>query len=188
MEIYDGISSATDREILKPFILNYFDYQQLTGDQIGRLAKSPQDYSTIFKRHFLESLPVTFVKEFNYLAIDSFVVNIPMKIGKYEMQLKLFENPKDTKFLSCYLYRDATVMTDCIPVYTVSLIDLEDCRVIRSYEVLKTDSYVSSALECFEEKNTNTGWGWYESLEKSELKEGKEYLLKIVITAFAPIL
>jgi hypothetical protein len=102
----------------------------------------------------LESLPVTFVKAFDYLAINSFVVNIPMKIGKYKMQLKLEQNPQDTKFLQYYLYQDPTVMTDCIPEYTVSLIDLDDFSVIRSYEMLKK-KVKEKVYIC-----TRWYWGW----------------------------
>ncbi len=69
-------------------------------------------------------------------------------------------------------------MTNRIPEYTVSLIDLEDFSAIFSDEVLKTDSdYASNALKQLKEKNTNSGLGWSKFVEKSVPFENCHYCI-----------
>ena len=151
---------------------------RFSDDQIGRLAKDVKDQKVFYTRFHPDgkcpALPLSFSKFFTYKADDdSLAVKIPIKYGIYEIEAVLKVNQTKSENLECYLFRDTTVMTDRIPEFTISIIDIENVSVIKSLSIVKHDSYVSAAIYAIRGRKKSTGRGWSNFVERSKLIEGK---------------
>jgi hypothetical protein len=165
LQAYEQMS-ASDKKVIKPFILNHFDLEQIDEGTISRLEVSSSEFVSMYakaRNRGLLGLPVRplfFSKNFAFDANNlAFEVDLTLEYTGFEMNAKLFVNSNNPAFLGCYFYWNVSKMNDRFPEFTCSLQRAKDFAIVVKDDIKRdNDMYVLSVKQTLDSREIDLGW------------------------------